>query len=330
MWKKLKIQEYFIFNAFSFCFVFKRKLDENTQKQTLAANAKQDFNNSVTELLARQDINDVVESHKMRENFNKNERFIWHVTIDNTKSSIETLFNVADYREATVNGKKIFKDLNYNSMNETSILIDSNNKNTKNVVRAACRLAEDAQCKMKVNNARDFNNLMNAIKQVGVDLTNINHDDMLTQVNEMYNSASEALLNDSKMQFTSINSAAVHAYKHKEEFGPHTTTKDYLTKIRDTLIKPVNAGSVKVYTQDGKALCTNYYSTENNRYRFGVVRTDVQTNKSYVTTMYVTGTVQNPPANPNPAPPQDDSQGGFMSGMSWLPLFFDDHENILF
>lgn len=262
-------------------------MDTVTESKKVATQVRENFNKEVDELLRNKDMDDIINSHKMRQNYESNERFMWHTTTETTKSSIEQIFGVTDYREATVNGKKIFANLDSNAMDDASIVIDSSGKNTTDVVNAAKRLAEDSNCKMKVNNARDFNHLMNAVKETIGDIKVTDHQKILGEINTMYDSASNALLNDTKIQLSSINSAAVHGYKHAKEFGPNTTIEEYLTTERDNLIKPENARGVWVYSQDGKWKCTNYRSTEDGRYRFGVVRTNIQTNQSYITTMHV-------------------------------------------
>ncbi|CAF1631061.1 unnamed protein product, partial [Didymodactylos carnosus] len=94
---------------------------------------------------------------------------------------------------------------------------------------------------MKADNAREFCHVINAVRQVGKEnRANMNYDTLLNKINTMYNEAANIQLSDDQMAFTSINSAAVHAQKHKFEWGEHTSTKEYLTTVADTIIKPTN------------------------------------------------------------------------------------------
>jgi hypothetical protein len=152
---------------------------------------------------------------------------------------------------------------------------------------------------MKADNAREFGHVVNAVRQSSGHLGSTNYNQIRDEVNRMYESAAQAVMHDNQVQYSSINSAAVHSYKHKEELGPGTTTNDYLTTHRDTLIRPENATG-SVYTQDGSGISTNYRLTDSGRYRFGTIRTDLNGQNPYIKTMHVrseAGVGQQPTAN---------------------------------
>jgi hypothetical protein len=153
----------------------------------------------------------------------------------------------------------------------------------------------------------------------------------------MYTEANIDLPNG-QMEYTSTNSAAVHSYKHKREWGHHTTTRDYLTNIADTVIQDENATG-SVYTQNGRGISTNYGVMDSGRLRFGVTRSNIGgENRRIVTIHTVTDAgvanlpagntpTNNPSGNnpgngnattPNTAP---NSLSSFASGMPWLSSY---------
>ena len=227
----------------------------------MAAQARQEINSQLDKTW----VNDTRNLYAMKENYQANERFIWHITNDTTKSSIEEIWGVPDYRQATVNGNQIFEDFDTNTIDDMNCIINSCGKNTSEVVDMARKIAEDTNCLMEVDNALEFSHVINAVRQTERSIGFLNYDQVLNEINDMYQSAAEVVLADNQLQFSSINSAAVHAYKHKKEFGLSTSTEDYLTNIRDSLIRAANATG-NVYTQDGRGICTNYRLTDSRRY----------------------------------------------------------------
>ncbi|CAF0999987.1 unnamed protein product, partial [Didymodactylos carnosus] len=253
------------------------------QGEQMAREAKEEINVSLNKPL----VEGTRDIYKTTSNYERNESFVWNVTEDNTKSSIEEIWGIPDYRAATVNGQTIFKDLDINGTDEVNCIINSCGKNAGEAINFARRLAEDPACQMKADNAREFGHVINAVRQVGKEnLANMNYDTLLNKINTMYNEAANIQLSNGQTEYTSINSAAVHAYKHKSEWGEHTTTKEYLTTIADTIIQPKNATG-SVYTQNGRGISTNYGVTESGRYRFGVTRSDPNGNSPRIVTLHV-------------------------------------------
>ncbi|CAF1589260.1 unnamed protein product [Rotaria magnacalcarata] len=312
---------------------FQKQLNDASANIDMAKEARLEINSQ----LGKDWVNETRNLYTVKDNYERNEDFIWHVTNDNTKSSIEEIWGVSDYRQATVNGVQIFKDLDTNTIDDMNCIINSCGKNTAEVVNLAKRIAEDQNCHMKADNAREFGHVINAVRQTSGHVGSMNYDKIRNEINTMYTSAEQAVLHDNQMQFSSMNSAAVHAYKHKEEFGRNTTTSDYLTNVRDNLIKPQNTNG-GVYTQDGSGISTNYHLTESGRYRFGTVSTDSNGGNPYIKTMHVrseVGVGQQPPisithtADPgsgntaaSTTPPQNNSLGGFTSTLSWFGSAF--------
>ena len=111
-------------------------------KEQMAIQARQEINSQ----LDKPWVNETRNLYMIKDNYERNEDFIWHVTNDNTKSSIEEIWGVTDYREATVNGKQIFKGLDTNTIDDMNCIINSCGKNTAEVVKLAKQLAEDPNC----------------------------------------------------------------------------------------------------------------------------------------------------------------------------------------
>jgi hypothetical protein len=276
-----------------------------------------------------------------KSNYERNERYIWHVTNDTTKTSIEETFGVSDYQQATVNGIPIFKDMDINTTNDMDCIIGNCGEDKLKIVNLARKLAENPACKMKVNNPREFSNLMSAVRLAsGENLTNVDETAILNKVNTMYNSAANVNLQAGQMEYTSTGGAAVHAFKHKQEWGMNTTTEEYLGNISNTIVQPENTlGSV--YTQDGQGISTDYGVTQDGRYRFGVTTSDVNGNNSRIVTVHERSNagVGNPPTgntatsnssgnNPgtgnaaNSPSSQSSSLISFLGTMSWVSGHF--------
>ncbi|CAF1289313.1 unnamed protein product [Adineta steineri] len=284
-------------------------------------------------------VDDTKTLYAMKDNYERNENFVWYVTEDNTKSSIEEVWGVSDYRTATVHGQPIFKDLDINGADEVSCIINSCGGNAVETINTARKLAEDPACQMKVGNVRDFSHLINAARQAEKQMGgNVNYKTLRSEINSMYNDTANVQLSNNQMEFTSLNSAAVHAYKHKAEWGQNTTTTDYLTTIADTIIKPENATG-SVYTQNGQGISTNYGVAESGRYRFGVTRSDPNGHNPKIVTMHhrsnagitnsptsnltINNSTGNNPGNGNATTSYTapSSLSGFASTMSWLPNY---------
>jgi hypothetical protein len=288
------------------------------QSKEMARQAKTD----IQSVLEESWVKDTKDIYATKDNYgSRNERFIFHVTDDNTKSSIEEIWGVTDYREATVNGKQIFKQLDVNATNDTDCIINSCGKNKVEIVDISRRLAEDPACKMNAENAREFGQVINAVQQATGDVKNgqFDYNAIRERVNTMHQAAANVRLQDGQMEFTSINSLAVHAEKHKMEWGKTTTTQDYATDIAETIIKPENATG-SVYTQNGQGVSTNYGLRDNGRYRFGVTTTN-RTGEPGITTMFTQSTATGNGNVHNPGSGNATTLSAFTENMPWLSNF---------
>jgi len=245
--------------------------------------------------------------YKMKGNYETHERFTWHVTNDATKSAVEEIWGVTDYRTVSVNGKLIFKDMDIYALADTTCNISSNSPETIEEVKLAMKLAEDQNCKMKVSNARDFRHLINAAREAKLNIASNDYNGILNKINITYTEVDRIMQADAGMPFLSINSAVAHTLKHMKECGPNASIKDYLQTLRDTVIRPENSTGA-VYSQFGTHIETNYgETTGGGRYRFAVTRSGVNGEDPKILTMFHKKTNVNQPGQQNP-PPQPGQQ----------------------
>uniref|UniRef100_A0AC34F042 DUF4781 domain-containing protein n=1 Tax=Panagrolaimus sp. ES5 TaxID=591445 RepID=A0AC34F042_9BILA len=228
----------------------------------------------------------------------RNERFCTHQQTDFVKSDIENLFGVPNYCDAQVNGQFIFKDLDINASDRMYRKLNELGGFKSRIVQVAQKLTDDPNFKMKADSPREFCNVLEAIQQSAESQVDQKaflknalvpnseaYSTILNQSNKQLQEALNANYSNGQLQYTSLNSAATHSWKHKAEFGANTTTSEYLAEHSQTVINNDNRLG-ETYSQDGKHIRANYGVHYRNRYSFGVTTTNVATGESKIATVH--------------------------------------------
>uniref|UniRef100_A0AC34Q265 Uncharacterized protein n=1 Tax=Panagrolaimus sp. JU765 TaxID=591449 RepID=A0AC34Q265_9BILA len=229
----------------------------------------------------------------------QNERYITNIQIDATKTAIEHIFKIRDYRNAQVGGKQIFNNLSIGDADRIYRKLDDlpKQQNLKRMYFELCnKLIEDSKCHVTADSAKQFADILEIIQQTVSDrrtFENLSknqiadgnafldaalndnetiYQQIVTKINQMHNEVISTVYNNDQIKMATIETAIGHAMKHRSDFGDDTTVSNYLTICVDKLIQEKHLIG-KTFSQDGRYINKFYGTHLENHYMCGITTT---------------------------------------------------------
>uniref|UniRef100_A0AC34PVC8 Uncharacterized protein n=1 Tax=Panagrolaimus sp. JU765 TaxID=591449 RepID=A0AC34PVC8_9BILA len=228
----------------------------------------------------------------------QNERYITNIQIDATKTAIEQIFKIRDYRNVEVGGKPIFENLSIGDADRLYRKFDelSDQDLTRKYVQISCKLVADSNCSVTADSPKKFADVMEIVQQCVVNrksMENLSAEQMTNEdnfldsilksnsptyqaivekINQIHQEVVSTVYRTDQLKMATIETAIGHTMKHKTDFGKKTTVQEYLTKYADEMIQKNNLLG-ETCSQDGQYVNKFYGAHYNNHYMCAITTT---------------------------------------------------------
>uniref|UniRef100_A0AC34QT59 Uncharacterized protein n=1 Tax=Panagrolaimus sp. JU765 TaxID=591449 RepID=A0AC34QT59_9BILA len=269
----------------------------------------------------------------------ESEGFITDIQFDAVKTKIEHFFGVTDYRQAQVNGQRIFENL---SLGDADQLYREIKKMSFNPAKAekyfeiGCKMIADADCHLEAKCPRQFTNVLEIVEQnvairhtienlpeeqlknEDVFLNDILNGDsmayktMRTNINQMYDVVASAPYQEHQVRMATVEAAVAYVMKHRTDWGDQTNQLDCLTTRADEIFNESHKIG-ETYSQDGQSKNIFYGAHLHRRYMFGIQVANDEPKR--FSTIYSKGDVPTPPL-------KAEISDNIAVGSSWVNKYF--------